>query len=424
VEKLTLTYASFDTATADVASLIERREAGYSLEAPFYTSREIHELDLDVIFGKHWFFCATDAEIPDAGDYVTVDVGTHSVIVVRDDDENVRAFRNVCRHRGSRLLEERCGSVGNIVCPYHQWTYRVDGSLIFAESQPDTFEWGKFGLKPVHVRSVGGLLFLCLGDEPPADFDEVSEFLEPYLQPYDLTNAKVAHQTDIIEQGNWKLVMENNRECHHCDASHPELVTAYFPISRYDAEDVPPRMQSVFERYQEAQAELDDVREAIGYPREDRSELDGRPTGFQLSHLPLDGAGASFGPDGQQVCARLMGSMEDPRFGDLSLHMQPNSWFHFLSDHAVVFSVIPLAPDQTLVRTTWLVHPDAVDGVDYSVEALTSVWRATNDQDRALVESTQRGVADPGYVPGPYSGVEGEVDAFVAWYIQQIQANA
>jgi len=419
-----LTYASFDTATAGVASLIERREAGYSLEAPFYTSREIHELDLDVIFGKYWFFCATDAEIPDAGDYVTVDVGTHSVIVVRDDDDNVRAFRNVCRHRGSRLLEERCGSVGNIVCPYHQWTYRVDGSLIFAESQPDTFEWGKFGLKPVHVRSVGGLLFLCLADEPPEDFDEVSEFLEPYLQPYDLTNAKVAHQTDIIEQGNWKLVMENNRECHHCDASHPELVTAYFPISRYDAEDVPPRMQSVFERYQEAQAELDEVREAIGYPREDRSELDGRPTGFQLSHLPLDGAGASFGPDGQQVCARLMGSMEDSRFGDLSLHMQPNSWFHFLSDHAVVFSVIPLAPDQTLVRTTWLVHPDAVDGVDYSVEALTSVWRATNDQDRALVESTQRGVADPGYVPGPYSGVEGEVDAFVAWYIQQIQANA
>ena len=419
-----MTYASFDTATAGVASLIERREAGYSLEAPFYTSREIHELDLDVIFGKYWFFCATDAEIPDAGDYVTVDVGTHSVIVVRDDDDNVRAFRNVCRHRGSRLLEERCGSVGNIVCPYHQWTYRVDGSLIFAESQPDTFEWGKFGLKPVHVRSVGGLLFLCLADEPPEDFDEVSEFLEPYLQPYDLTNAKVAHQTDIIEQGNWKLVMENNRECHHCDASHPELVTAYFPISRYDAEDVPPRMQSVFERYQEAQAELDEVREAIGYPREDRSELDGRPTGFQLSHLPLDGAGASFGPDGQQVCARLMGSMEDSRFGDLSLHMQPNSWFHFLSDHAVVFSVIPLAPDQTLVRTTWLVHPDAVDGVDYSVEALTSVWRATNDQDRALVESTQRGVADPGYVPGPYSGVEGEVDAFVAWYIQQIQANA
>jgi len=404
--------------------MVERREAGYSLEAPFYTSPEIHELDLDVIFGQHWFFAAAEAEIPDPGDYVTVNVGAHSVIVVRDDDEDVRAFRNVCRHRGSRLLEQRCGSVGNIVCAYHQWTYRVDGSLIFAESQPDSFEWGKFGLRPVNVRSVAGLVFLCLADEPPADFDEVSEFLEPYLEPYDLAGAKVAHQTDIIEQGNWKLVMENNRECHHCDASHPELVTAYFPISRYDAEDVPPRQQPVFERYREAQVALDEVRDAIGFPRGERSELAGRPTGFQVSHLPLDGAGASFGPDGQQVCARLMGSIEDPRFGDVSLHMQPNSWFHFLGDHAVVFSVIPLAPDQTLVRTTWLVHPDSVEGVDYSLEALTSVWLATNEQDRALVESTQRGVSDPGYVPGPYSGVEGEVDDFVTWYVQRIQAHA
>ncbi|GGU16081.1 (Fe-S)-binding protein [Nocardioides albus] len=418
-----MTRMSIETAPADLASLADRRASGYSLEAPFYTSSEIYEQDLDVVFGQHWIFAVAEAEIPDPGDYVTIEVGAHSVIVVRDDDENVRAFRNVCRHRGSRLLESACGSIGNIVCPYHQWTYRVDGSLIFAESQQDSFEYDKFGLKPVNVRAVGGLVFLCLSDEPPADFDEVSQFIEPYLKPYSLATAKVAHQTDIVEEGNWKLVMENNRECHHCDASHPELVTAYFPISRYEAEDVPPRMQSTFERYQEAQAQLEKACEAIGFPVGERCELEGRATAFQISHLPLDGAGASFGPDGQQLCAKLMGSIEDPRFGDLSLHMQPNSWFHFLGDHAVVFSVIPLAVDRTLVRTTWLVNPEAVEGVDYSVESLTSVWRATNDQDRALVESTQRGVADPGYVPGPYSTVEGEVDAFVTWYVQRVQAN-
>jgi glycine betaine catabolism A len=424
VGDINVTQTSIDQPTKDLTALAQGRASGYSLEAPFYTSPEIHEQDLDRIFGRHWIFCAAEAELPDPGDYVTIDVGANSVIIVRDDDENVRAFRNVCRHRGSRLLQESCGSIGNIVCPYHQWTYRVDGSLIYAESQADDFDYGKFGLRSVHVRAVGGLIFICLAEEPPADFDEVGEFLEPYLKPYELSSAKVAHQTDIVEEGNWKLVMENNRECHHCDASHPELVTAYFPISRYDVEDVPPRMLPTYERYQEAQAELEEARRAIGFPGEERCELEGRPTAFQLSHLPLDGAGASFGPDGQQLCAKLMGAIEDPRFGDLSLHMQPNSWFHFLSDHAVVFSVIPLAADRTLVRTTWLVHPEAVEGVDYSVESLTSVWRATNDQDRALVESTQRGVADPGYLPGPYSVVEGEVDDFVTWYVQRIQANA
>ncbi len=354
---MTVTHMSIERPTLDVGSVVHRRAAGYSLEAPFYTSQEMYDLDLDVIFGRHWLFCATEAEIPEAGDYVTVDVGPNSVIIVRDDDENVGAFRNVCRHRGSRLLDQACGSVGNIVCPYHQWTYRVDGTLAFAESQPPTFDRERFGLKPVHVRTVGGLVFLCLADAPPSDFDEFSEFVEPYLRPYDLAHAKVAHRSDIVELGNWKLAMENNRECHHCDISHPELLGAYFPFHGYTEADVPARMRPQYERYQAAQAALDDTRSAAAFPREERRELDSRPTGFRLFHLPLVGVGASYGPDGRPVCSKLLGSIADLSFGDLSLHMQPNSWFHFLSDHAVVFRILPLTPGKTLVRTTWLVHP-------------------------------------------------------------------
>jgi glycine betaine catabolism A len=100
--------------------------------------------------------------------------------------------------------------------------------------------------------------------------------------------------------------------------------------------------------------------------------------------------------------------------------VQPNSWFHMLADHAVVFSVLPLAPDRTLLRTTWLVHPDAVEGVDYDVATLTRVWQATNQQDGTLVARTQKGVEDPGYQPGPYSTVEGDVEAFVTWYVSRL----
>lgn len=405
---------------AEISAMVERRLEGYSLEAPFYTSQAVFDLDMEAIFGSHWLFCATEAEVPEPGDYVTVDIGKYSIIVVRDDDESIRALHNVCRHRGSRILEEPCGAVGNLVCPYHQWTYRTDGSLIYAESQPPGFDRDRFGLKQVHVRSVAGLVFVCLAEEPPTDFDEVAAVIEPYLTPYRLDEAKVAHQSDLVEEGNWKLVMENNRECHHCDASHPELVTAYFPFHRYSDEDVTPRMRPAFARYQAATADLASVCETSKVPVDTHRDLDDRPTGYMIMRLPLDGDGASFGPDGAQVSRKLMGDVTDPRFGDLSLHTQPNAWFHLLSDHAVVFRVLPIAPGRSLVRTTWLVHADAVEGVDYDVDSLTQVWRATNDQDRALVEKAQRGVTDPSYEPGPYGLVEDDVEAFITWYVRRV----
>jgi glycine betaine catabolism A len=334
----------------------------------------------------------------------------------------VRAFHNVCRHRGSRILDDNCGSVGNLVCPYHHWTYNVDGQLLHAENQPATFDRSRFGLKPVHVRNVAGFVFICLADEPPADFDEVAARIEPYLAPYELGRTKVAHQVDIVEQGNWKLVMENNRECYHCDG-HPELLSAYFPLHGYTAEDVPPRLRRVWERFEKASADLQAACRRQRFPIEGMREIDNRPSAFLVEHAPLDGAGKSYTAGGEAVCRKRLGSITDDAFGDLHLHMQPNSWFHMLSDHAVVFTVLPLSPDKTFLRSTWLVHEDAVEGVDYDVPTLTHVWNATNSQDSVFVARTQRGVEDPGYQPGPYSEVEGDVEAFVNWYISRVRAH-
>ncbi|WP_299038590.1 aromatic ring-hydroxylating dioxygenase subunit alpha [uncultured Pseudokineococcus sp.] len=405
-----------------VAELLRRRRPGTSLESAFYTDDEVHALDLDVVFSRQWIFVAAAAEIPEAGDYLTVEVGASSVVVVRDDEEQVRAFHNVCRHRGSRLLEDR-GFVGNIVCPYHRWTYDLEGSLLHAEAQPPSFDKTCFSLRPVHVRDLAGLVFICLADEAPEDFDAVAELVEPHLRPYRLDQAKVAAQTDLVEAGNWKLVMENNRECYHCDG-HPELTTAYFPLFAYDEEDISPRLRPLFERYQRAAAALEGVRRAHGVPMVDHRHLDDRVVGFQLTHMPLDGEGKSFGAHGAAVSAKLMGDVQDPAFGDLSLHLQPNSWFHLLGDHAVVFSVMPTSTTTSVLRTTWLVHPDAEEGVDYDLQTLCAVWNATNDQDRALVAATQRGVADPSYEPGPYSMVEDDVEAFVSWYVARLREHA
>ena len=409
-------------ATPDVGDLVARRPAGQSLEAPFYVSEEFFGLDIEAVFARSWLFVAAEAELPEPGDYVTVTIGSYSVIVVRDDDEDVRAFHNVCRHRGARILNEERGSVGNIVCGYHRWTYGVDGKLLHAESQAPGFDPSCFGLRTVHARTVAGLVFICLADEPPADFDEVAARIEPYLAPHNLAKAKVATQIDLVENGNWKLTMENNRECYHC-VGHPELQACYFPIYGYQEKDIPPALRPAYERFLLADSEARKTYESLDLPYAEIEELDTRPTGFRIQREPLDLAGESYTPDGTAACKRLLADFPTARLGRLSMHLQPNSWFHFMADHAITFSTIPLGPDRTLVRTTWLVHADAVEGIDYDLDTMTKVWQATNDQDAVLVARAHQGISSPAYRPGPYGPTEEQVEAFVNWYVTRLKAH-
>jgi glycine betaine catabolism A len=414
------TLAGPSTTSPEAAALVARRVPGHSLEAPFYTSASLYDLDLAAVWSRSWLFVASEAEVREPGDYVTVDVGPYSVIIVRDDDGVVRALHNVCRHRGARILHDRAGSVGNIVCGYHRWTYSTDGSLLHAGTQRPGFDQTCFGLRTVHVRLVGGLVFLSLGEEPPPDFDDVAVRVAPYLAPHQLHRTKVAAQDDLVEEANWKLVMENNRECYHCENAHPELTRTFFPTYGYAEDEIPRRLRPAHERYRRAEAELEHTCAARAVPTAAIEELDERPSGFRVQREPLDAAGESYTIDGTSASRRLLGDLDTPRLGRLSLHTQPNAWFHVLADHAVTFALLPLAPERTLVRTTWLVHEDAEEGSDYDLATLTDVWRQTNAQDGILCARAQAGVRSPAYLPGPYSPNEYQVEAFVRWYLNRL----
>ena len=405
---------------ARLLELLDARAPAHSLPGPCYTDPALHEVDLRLVWQRQWFFVGTVAEVPEAGDFLTVDVGTASVVVLRDDDEQVRALRNVCRHRGSRLVSGSHGCVGNIVCGYHHWTYGTDGRLLHAPQLPPGVDPGGLGLRPVHLREVAGLLFVCLGDEPPEDIDDVARVVAPYVAPHQLGRTKVAAQVDLVEDGNWKLTMENNRECYHCDG-HPELRCTFFPTWGLSDDQVPDAMRADHDRYLAALVDLERRSDGLGLPHGLVEDLVERPLGFRVQREPLDGAGESFSPDGTRLVRRLLGDLPEAQLGHLGLHTQPNAWFHFQADHVVTFAALPLAVDRTLVRTTWLVHEDAVEGVDYEVEELTATWRATNEQDAAFVGGTQAGVADPGYLPGPYSEAEQQVEAFVSWYDARVR---
>ena len=406
--------------SSDIRKLIHNRRKGYTLPAPFYLSKEVHDLDIAEIFSKHWIYVAVEPDIAEPGDYIKVEIGHNSVIIVRDDDMNVKAYHNVCRHRGSQLCDDAKGSVGNIVCPYHQWTYDLSGKLIYNEHMGEDFDKSDHNLKPVHVGNIAGLIFICLSDNPPADFEDMKRAMESYIAPHRIADCKVAWQEDIIENGNWKLTMENNRECYHCVANHPELLASMYEFG-FGYQPSPENAEKVQE-FRDLIMSEGNRWAACGLPSEEIDLLDSRATAYRTQRLPLDRAGESQTIDSKVACKKLLGDLTQRNLGGLSFWTQPNSWHHFMSDHIVTIYVTPIDAEHTHVSTKWLVHKDAVEGKDYDIKRLCEVWRATNKQDSILVERTQRGVKSDQYEPGPYSPYTEElVEKFTNWYIQRLE---
>ena len=208
------------------------REPGFSMPQAAYTDPEVFAADLERVFCSGWLFAAPACEVREPGQYVTVTVGSESVIVVRDRDGVLRAHHNVCAHRGSRIVTDRRGCASLLVCPYHQWTYRLDGTLRAARLMGEDFPRDDHRLAPVAVREVAGLVFGCLAADPP-EFDDFSRALEPQLGPHRLDATRVLARHTYRVRANWKTLVENNRECYHCRGSHPEFSLSNFDLGTH-----------------------------------------------------------------------------------------------------------------------------------------------------------------------------------------------
>ena len=139
---------------ANMLRQLKNRREGFSLEQPFYIDQDYFKLDMEHIWYRDWLFIGHDCEIPRAGNYFTAQIGDYPVVLVRGKDQVIRAFHNTCRHRGHRVCTSDRGASAKLVCPYHNWTYDLDGSLVFARQMGETFDKSEFGLKPVHCESV------------------------------------------------------------------------------------------------------------------------------------------------------------------------------------------------------------------------------------------------------------------------------
>lgn len=390
--------------------LIAQRVEGRTLQQEFYRDREIFERDISRIHLRHWLCVGHASRIPDRGDYFVHDLAGESFIIVRDGDGEIRAFANVCRHRGSQVCYEKEGSVRAFVCPYHGWSYALDGSLRSARHSQQDFDKSQYGLNRLHVRTIEGLILVCCADEPP-DLTEVTQVLGASLRNYGWADAKVVHRACYSVDANWKLATENYLECYHCAPAHPEF-------SRFHMSAKP------VEETRELRDEARDRARSMGIeiPEVDHWPVAGVAGGegiacFHDATVP----GAVTGSEDGQAVAPLMGKFSDYDGGFTYVELGPASFFLAYPDHGVLYLFVPVSEERTDMEISWLVRDDAREGEDYDLARLTWMWDVTSIADKRIIDHNQRGVNSRFYRPGPYLEMEYGPGAFADWYLNEIR---
>ena len=388
----------------NVEYLLGQYKSGWSLEQAFYTSEKVFDAEWKYIFQKHWLFAGNRAQIPKAGDYFVYHLQNDSIIIIRGNDGDVHALYNTCRHRGSAICLNDAGHAAKLICPYHQWVYDKDGTLLNARMMPEDFCKDGYNLRSAHAKVVEGLIFISLADARP-DFSLIEKSLSPYLKPYKINDAKLACIKNYTLQANWKLVAENFRECYHCGGAHPEYCNAVIGANlREDTSELTLAKQKQWNEKGLATA-LVEVTEG---------------TTTYAVRYPLRPGVESYSVDGEKVSVP-MGMHKDHDAGVVGLVNYPNFWMDAVSDYVWTMRVTPVNAATTDVQFCWLVDTDSVEGSDYTLEHLTEFWEITGKQDGKLCENNFKGIQSKAYSPGPYAPVEDQVVNFVDWCVEQLR---
>ena len=398
--------------------LAANTRVGYSFVREFYTSDAVFEADMDQIVSRKWLLAGHVSRIPDKGDYFLFRVGSEQIIVIRENATSVRAFFNVCRHRGSTICQAESGNARKLICPYHAWTYGLDGALQGARLMPEDFDKAENGLFVCHIRVFHGLIFINMSEDEPVDFDETFGELAPILDYHGIADARIAHAGSYPTTANWKLVVENFFECYHCMPSHPEFCSMHAAESIVAVGAGPSSGPAdAIAAYAPKVKAWEATAGALGRPI---GTIDDAP---DSSHLRLlmqrmnkDGWAAET-RDGTAP-APLMGKRTTPDGGRMHLSFSPFSQI-VADDHFVIlFQFTPRSALVSDVEMIWLVDGRASEAV-VDIEKMIWGYHATTTQDKVITENNQAGIMSSRYRPGRYSDQEGSVIKFQQWYLNQ-----
>jgi Rieske 2Fe-2S family protein len=327
-------------------------------------------------FGGGWSCVGFSAELPNPGDQRAESVGDGGVLLTRDENGVLHAFSNFCRHRGHELLP--CGVSAqrpSIVCPYHSWTYDLDGSLRAAKGFKGTrgFDSTRWGLVELPVMEWHGLIFAD-GSGRAGSLAAALDQLDELVAPYEPERLVVAGRHTYDAASNWKILTENYHECYHCPMIHPELCRVSPPKSG--------------ENYKFSGVWVGgwmDLREGMT-----TMSLDGASLGVPLRGLDATGL-------------RTV----------IYLNIFPNVLLSLHPDYVMTHRLTPLAADRTIIECTWAFAPEALDKPGFDPGYAVEFWDITNQQDWGACESVQRGLSSPHAIAGPLSPDEDAVYQYV-----------
>ncbi len=343
------------------------RQGARTMPGEYYNSPAILAEERDRLFARAWNCVGRATHLAEPGAYVVAEIAGESIIVLRDKQGALRAFFNVCRHRGTRICMESAGRFGETIqCPYHAWTYRTDGELIGAPHMQDVEDFDKRDY-PLHAAAVAeweGFVFVNLARDPEP-FERAWAPMLGRLARYALPDLRPGHRVSYDVRANWKLVFQNYSECLHCPTIHPKLATVL--------------------PYQSGANDL----------------VEGVFLGGYMEITPPNQSATMSG----RACGRLVSSAlpEDDRHRGFYYTLMPNLLLSLHPDYVNYYLVHPVAPDRTRVESEWLFHPDTIADPDNNIRDGVEFWDLTNRQDWDIVERSQLGIASRRYAPGPYS---------------------
>lgn len=395
---------------AAIEKLVNSQPHMRALDQDFYTDSDIYARDVSRIFMHSWLYAGHLSEIPKLGDWFLFELANESVIIIRSDANTINALINVCRHRGSRIRAEKIGCSRRLTCPYHGWTYDLEGRLLFAAYMDENFDKSKNSLRRIRCEILEGMIFVNY-DQKAAPFDPVRDELTQCLRPYRLDLAKVAHRESYSIASNWKLAVENYTECYHCAPSHPEYSRGH-SLAKPEARSTR-LMEQVMARAKSCGLSEKSVNRIY-------LEAEGFGVDYAYERYPLWNGHISGSDDGKPV-APLLGDIKDYDGGTTDFQVGPVTFALAYCDHVVIYRFTPLSVDHTDCDITWLVNGDAQEGKDYTKERLTWLWDITTQADQRIIEQNAKGVASRFYVPGPYSKMENQTWKFIEWYLDSLK---
>jgi len=340
-----------------------------TLPGEYYCTPGVLAEETERLFRERWLWVARAERVAKPGDYFLYERFGESIIVLRDKSGTLRAFYNVCRHRGTRMCEAASGHFsGSIQCPYHAWTYSTDGRLIGAPHMQDAegFDKRDYPLHAAPVQEWEGFIFVSLSDNP-VPFAEAFAPVLDRLARFNLDRLVTVERREYDVKANWKLILQNYNECLHCPTIHPEL-SRVLP-------------------YQSGANDLHEGEQLGGY-------------------MEITQPNQSATSDGL-ACGVPIGELtEEEQRRAFYYTFFPNMMLSVHPDYVNYYSVWPVDAQRSIVVTEWLQHPDSVGSEAWSPKGAIEFWDTVNRQDWHICELSQLGVASRAYQPGPFSPLE------------------